>query len=247
LMLYNLPRQGLFDKMNFKKGIANENQNQKAGKVIQFQKPPGFLAELQRLQLADNEKFLIDKYIEILARLQNSGITIAAHVSRQYHELYRFSKNKQYAGVLFYYNGKNKFTRIAKSGNITTDDALYNEVYQLLEKELTIIFPEENNITGVANKPEKKFDFKNLPVELSNLYHELRDALLPFQIVVEDIVHNKYMEAYTFVRNNERADIKFYYDEKHLFTTVLPDEGNCNSQKLLADIEKTIDQIKNNI
>ena len=79
---------------------------------------------------------------------------------------------------------------------------------------------------------------------LEILFDKLVELTQPLNIQIINVEHFPYKERYFFKRGPEQAVLDFQYNAKAFFSTVMPLERECNSQKLLNQLEKIIQKLK---
>jgi hypothetical protein len=198
--------------------------------------------------LTGEKDFLIEKYHVILSQLKGSTIEVLSRKKLQFAEEYTFSKNNNNITLLFYYNGKDKFTRILEKNKLIKDEDFTSELTTLLSKAVTFVIEQDApavsmNIENTSIK-NIDIDFPEIYKPLKKLYSDLSELLNENEILITDIEHNNYLEKYHFARKKEKAVINFWYDGIMHFTSAIPQLQECNSNELLGEIAEALNGIK---
>lgn len=250
LFLFNVPNENQFSRLAYQRMFFDAPAAQTGAEktVSRFRLPDDYEERLRRFQLDDKPPFMKDKFSEILARLDGSGIEVAERISHQWQEVYVFRKAEQSAGLSFWYNGKSHFTRITNSANQTTDEGLFLELKALMEKPFVFHIVGEDIVPPKTPSNDMEAEAIVFPEEkkqLEILYQKLAPLLNAKGIRISSILHMDYLERYFFEKGAQKASINFWYDGKSWFTTAAPHLKECNSNELLNDLEECIHELNN--
>ena len=190
-----------------------------------------------------------EKFINILAISESEGFNLIERHPHSYREIYVFENNGKKAGIIFNYNGKCKFTKIGVAANHTTVPEFATEVKNKFENQVNIILEEshrdntvlEGTIIDFDSHVANLFEEKYAPYKV--LYIELKERLSVRKIEIENVIHKDYQEVYYLKRLDEIAVIQFYYDGLDRFTRAQPMLNKCNSNKLLSEINDSIQEL----
>lgn len=244
LYLYNLPRVGRFSLLEYHHRLL-ATPAAAVPQLVQYRPPADFPALLQQLNLSEAPPFLLQKLVEVLARLDGTGIAVNSRKAHNYQEVYTMSRDGKQASFAFHYNGRNQFTRTQVTG-AQNDRALAQEAlayltrpfnYQVLSAE------EEEGVTEQETEADGVIVFPADKQELAVLCQELSPLLKTVSAKVAAVLHHPYQEVYTIVRPGEAAVVKFYYDGRNRFTTAEPDLAG-SSNALLEDIHQALQTLK---
>lgn len=249
LYLFNIPKANQFSKFDYKHKLipVAPGAVPEMIKEILFQMPGNYTELMARYGLQNEDKFKQDKLIELLAVVSQENLQIVSRSFHDYQEIYCFEKDGKKAGLKFWYDGKNRFTKIEIANNLTTDVALGNELKDLFGQPVTIHLVEESpvpasSIEEIDLQTDRFFDAAHKSYEV--LYNELSDILSGKDISIVDIEHKQYQEVYHFKRNKEEATIQFYYDGIDRFTHAEPMLTKCNSNELLIELNAIMQELK---
>lgn len=250
--LFNVPSAGQFSKLIYQQEYLAEKSVKISVTTISrdFRLPENYLEMMSQFGLAEQKQFLIDKFIELLARLDTTTIRIIDIVHSQYQEIYQFSKDGLTAGVGFFYDSKERFGKVVLIPRLTTNEALYLEINSLVISPFSFRLMNSSAFKMDISQPTSVdedvivsfFDSKNKHLE--PLHNELSSLLNPINIEINDIIHKSYQERYYFTKESEKACIDFWYDHLGRFTYAKPFLADCNSNSLLDNIEHFIDILK---
>lgn len=248
LYLFNYKTSTPFTKLNpdftF---LPNDLAANTESDSISFHLPDDIDATMDALGLSGAENFLQEKFKEILARAHYFDYQVTARAPHAYQEKYTFQKSGQQATLVFWYNGKQQFSRITVLNTPNPNKAYQQQLLADFTTPAIIVFEEE-----VAGAPAKSIEeLEQLKAALFADEHQeleiLYDNLLPFldekQILVETIRRENYQEIYSFIRGKESAQVRFYYNIKNEFTHVQNLINQCNSNSLLKDLEEIVYKI----
>ena len=248
LYLFNVPKENQFSKLKYNHKLLETVP--KTIKEIRYILPHNIKEIHTSLNLEDAESFKQEKLIEVLAIAHSQNIEVIARNQHNYQEIYIFQLEEKRAGLIFWYNGSNKFTKIQIANNHTKDNDFAGEI--------KLKFEEQINISVVENRQKQKdevhsFEEQDLKSELlfddkykpyQTLYNELSVILSKKDIIIASIQHHLFQEVYRFEKDKEFVSIQFYYDGLDRFTHAEPLLKNCNSNELLTDINQAINELK---
>lgn len=245
--MFNVPEQSIFSKITFSPvditSLVKQDIHQD---LLIFELNSEILDAIENYKFNDTQKsFLKEKFIEVNARLSDTGIRIQSVIHRQYHEYYVFSKDEHSASFFLYYRNNGAFSTIQPDKPRCSNLAFQSQVLDLLEKPFnySVIEPEADTFNDdLIDHNKLEFD-ENKPW-LHELYLNLSSFLLLREIEIEKIEHQLFHERYFMSRNNEKACIDFWYDGTGSYTAVRPLANQCNSNKLIKDLEEIVDMLK---
>ena len=245
-LIYFNYKNSLYSKLKYQTELISDHnimtENEKIENKIELILTENHLNFIRKY-FSDEPAFLIEKYKILLAQLQDANIEINSRKKMQYAEEYTFSKNNKTMIVIFYYNGKNEFTRVIEKIINNQKNDFSEELIKLLHKsvEFTIAEDSPNNKTKTNEiTPLPLISFSEDLKPLEKLYSDLTEMLTDKEVLITNVEHSKYLEKYFFVRENEKAMIQFWYDGLMQYTTVKPHIPSCNSNILLDDISELI-------
>jgi hypothetical protein len=252
VFLFNVPSAGQFSKLIYQQDYLAEKSVKSPVLIISrdFYLPEKFSEMKSQFGFVDHKQFLIDKFVELLARLDGTNIRINNIDHSQYQEIYQFSNEGQTAGIGFFYDGKERFGKVALIPRLTTDEALYLEIISMVTSPFSFRLMNTSDLKSdisetasiVVNDFVSFFDSNNKHLE--PLHKELGSLLNPVGIDINDIIHKSYQERYYFTKESEKACIDFWYDQVGRFTYAKPFLADCNSNSLLDNIEYFIEILK---
>ena len=252
LYLFNLENENQFVKFNYNHQLlqTGTQSTPHSGNEITFTLPTDIAQLRNNFNLADEPKFKQDKFIEILAVADSLKIKVTARHVNNYQEIYVFSKGNKIAGLIFYYNGKEKFTRTLINHKYTTDAEtaaalleVFSSSFNITIKESEIEEREEVIVEQNAEFEEANFTGQYSPHKV--LFRELKSLLEKSAITIVKIEHGAYFELYQFERGSDSAVIQFYYDGKNRYKNASPMLNKCNSNTLLNELNTLLSQLKN--
>ncbi len=165
------------------------------------------------------DKFLFELYKYIYSILKSTDIKIENIKHYNYQEQYILKKDNSFFNISFYYNSKNKITKVN-----------FGEEKEL--KEILNMFKElENSVILLENNIE--FSDKNL----EDIYKKIKKELNNINIEIVDIKHFSYRERYLFTNKNEIAKIDIVYNSRYQIKSFSLIEG---SNKLYESILKKL-------
>lgn len=248
LYLFNYKATTPFSKLNPNFSfLTNDAASNTETKTISFRLPDEMDAILDAFKLSREDYFKQEKFKEILARAHYFNHQITARETHAFQEKYTFQKSNQQAVLVFWYNGKQQFTRITSLNTPNQNQEYKQQLLADFTKPATIVFED-----GMESYSTKSFDeleqfkaiyFPDNHQKLSILYDSLQALLEDKHISIETIHHKDYHEIYSFTRGKEKAKIQFYYNDLFEFTTALNIIVQCNSNALLKDLQEIIYQI----
>jgi tRNA A37 threonylcarbamoyladenosine biosynthesis protein TsaE len=249
LYLFNVPKENQFSNLKYNhKLLEDVVENGALTNEIRYTLPSNFKEIMLRFGIENTDNFKLEKLIEVLAISGVEEATVLSVIHNNFQEIYVFEKEGKKAGLSFWYNGNNKFTKIQIAANHTTDQNFSNELKLKFEEQTNIQVVEMNKTAEPAAVEEEDLKANNLFDErhkvYQTLYNELNNILAKSEIIIESIEHKQYQEFYTMKRNNEFAVVLFYYDGLDRFTHAEPQIRKCNSNKLLVEINDAIIELK---
>jgi tRNA A37 threonylcarbamoyladenosine biosynthesis protein TsaE len=155
--------------------------------------------------------------------LANQAIQINKLKSSSYQERYQFQAHNEFVEVNFYYNGKNKVTKIqcAQTGTFAT------KLQQLL-------FPLQGQVltanTQILGNP--RFNEQHL----KDFHQRLAEVYSDHQIKIADLHQFEFKQRYTLAKDQHTAVIDFYYNKKKQFKKVLPQLNQSSCKHFLEDV-----------
>lgn len=252
LYLFNLVNENQFIKFNYvHQTLQNEGRGTThSGSEIFFTLPSDIAQLKNEFNLTDEPKFKQDKLIEILAVANFLNLKVTARHVNNYQEIYVFLKEEKTAGLIFYYNGKEKFTRVLITNKYTTDQETAAVLLKAFSNSFSINIVENETkeqekfiISQNVNFEEDSFVGQYIPHRV--LYRELKSLLESSAIAIVKIEHGAYFELYHFERGSDRAVIQFYYDGKNRYKNASPMLSKCNSNPLLNELNTLLSRLKN--
>lgn len=200
--------------------------------------------ELTKLGLTKENLPVQDHFVKIMHLLGGHGIKITSWEKVGYEVRYSFEQDGKHAAVKTWLDGndnfKGKFMEITKG---TTSKELLNKVEGLIS-----VLPNISVQRTIAETILDKIEFdaqveEKLPFT-KNLFDDLYEISKEFGITIQHIDHQHYKERYVFVRNSEKAEIDFEYNQKGFFGRVVPLLKKCNSNTLISDIKSAVQKLK---
>lgn len=200
--------------------------------------------ELTKLGLTKENLPVQDHFVKIMHLLGGHGIKITSWEKVGYEVRYSFEQDGKHAAVKTWLDGndnfKGKFMEITKG---TTSKELLNKVEGLIS-----VLPNISVQRTIAETILDKIEFdaqveEKLPFT-KNLFDDLYEISKEFGITIQHIDHQHYKERYVFVRNSEKAEIDFEYNQKGFFGRVVPLSKKCNSNTLISDIKSAVQKLK---
>lgn len=244
LYLFNIPRQNQFSKLKYNHILLNNVQGRgKDIREIRYTLPVDFKQIQTRFYLENGENFKQEKLIEVLAIAHSENMDVIGRNSHNNQEVYFFQSGDKKAGMIFWYNGDNKFTKTQISNQHTNDLAFAADLKSIFDQPLNVILTEITNPNKEAIieqdwKTDLLFDEKHKAQQL--LYTEINAILGEKGIEIEKVEHLQYQEIYRLKRGKEVAAIQFYYDGLDRFTGAQPLINQCNSNDLLNAVNEGI-------
>jgi hypothetical protein len=197
---------------------------------------------IESLGLNDMAWFQQNKSVEIDHLLSQRYIQIARRQGKPYQEVYTFKRGEQKAKVIFFYNGKNEFTRMQLVPSGTNSEDFYKEIYETLNQNVEVEILKEadydtkvNNFGYIPNFPDGK-------PWLQHFYNQLAPLCREKNIRIKNLEHHNYRERYVFEQNGGQATLDFVYNGKGFFTRV--EERQHTSADLIIELNEIIQSIK---
>jgi hypothetical protein len=194
--------------------------------------------------LGEAHRFLQHKFIELHHLLSERFIAISRYDAKQYQEFYSFSRDNKRANLIFFYNGKDQFTRFGLVGNQNSEE-LYNEIVNVLnEKRRFEIrfsdFEQKVPVFPIVPLEQKEFAFEKVFLQI--IFESIKPLVKNKMIYIEDIEHLQYRERYHFKRGKSLAIIDFIYDSEGFFTSA--EERKSNNCELMIDLYEVVKSLK---
>lgn len=250
LYIFNYNTTSPFSKLEINFTTISQDLPLIRNETIFFKLDHEFEEMKARFLPGGEEYFLQEKFKEIAAVASHYEYKIIAHNRYNYQEQFTFAKDGFKGTLIFWYNGKKKFTRVTIFNTPANDVTFCNKLLDDFTHPVNIIF-EEQGVPGITpssmedDMAQKEILFPEEKEFLSVLYENIKDGLLEKSIYISQIDHGQFHEIYTFHRGQEKAKISFYYNGKQLFTDVSNLIKDCNSNNLLKDIENILIELKN--
>jgi hypothetical protein len=137
--------------------------------------------------------------------------------------------------VLFkiYYNGKYVVSNIQKpTFTYSWIELLFNTLQSVVNK--TIVLDKDTD----ESLPQKEFEFSEQ--FLQDFHSHVVSIIQTENIVVENVIQNKWMQKYIFKQGSFVAEIDFYYNGKKQFSSIEPQPNRSTSIELLNRINELI-------
>ncbi len=201
-----------------------------------------FEQRLEQFGLDKATHFQQEKFKDVMARAEHFGYEVLARNAHNYQEQYTFEKDGERGTLVFWYGGKNKFTRTTIFNSPQNDMTFCNQLLQQFTQPINILYeeqgiPEKASQSLKEDMKEKEILFPERMEFLSVLYDNLKDTVGKKDIQITDLQHDLFNEIYSFQRAEEKAAVKCYYNGEKMFTSVINLNNKCNSSPLLKDIE----------
>lgn len=184
----------------------------------------------------DNE-FQRNLHFSILEQINELDVCIEDILHKQFCEHYLFSQNSQKTRILFYYNSKNRVTKLMPNEESDFSKSLLEKLKCILNREIEV---NDKILSPIKSKLE--FDF---PIEfpfLKELYSNICSKFLMENIVISNIKHLQWRERYNFNKENLKAVVDFTYNKKGEFS-FLPINHKSNSDELLEKIIQLLEKL----
>ncbi|KAA6351902.1 ATP-dependent RecD-like DNA helicase [termite gut metagenome] len=160
--------------------------------------------------------------------IKDEEVEIKTIKHNQYCEDYTFSKANEDILFKIYYNAKYQISNIQKPVSASEWVNLLNETLKTIEKK-TIILDSAPDI-----QVQKEFEF--LEPFLQDFFNHVHSIVQDEGIVIEDIIHNQWLQKYVFRQGSFVAEIDFYYNGKKQFSRIVPQVPKSTSIELLNKI-----------
>ncbi len=254
LVLFNMPSASLFKKLEYRDdrlvvpAVPVGKTGQPAEKIA-LRLPANYQEQIENW-FKDTPPFLIEKYHILLAQVQDTGIVITGRKKISFAEEYIFTQENKQATLTFYYNGKNQFTRILATGGKPQHPDLLQQVLTITERAVDFMLQSNElkpmlNTIEIIDEAEETVDFI-FPEKLQQfkpLFIGLKELLQNKKITIKNIEHKGYVERYFFTRGDQKAMVQFWYDGLDQFTVAAPHLPVCNSNELLEDIARAMNEL----
>lgn len=255
LYVFNVPVKHQFSGLKYTHLLIQEKEQTPQGnQPVVVTDNNGYLAILEKFNLGETPKFRNDKLFELWAIASHNGYEILKHTKENWCDIYGFAKDGNSAGLKFWFNGKNQFTRIEIFMPWTNNNEMAGTLSKLFGKPANIqiigeVEATSSNDNEIDTEVNSEDSFDNFfEVDHTSHLKPLCNALLPGLtergIGIKNIVHEGYLEKYYFVRKTENALIRFWYNNNFSFTRAMPDLQKCNSNALLNDLNEIINHLK---
>jgi DNA polymerase III delta prime subunit len=188
--------------------------------------------------------FIQHKFVELHHLLSDRFIEVSRYDAKQYQEFYSFSRDDKKVNLIFFYNGKEQFTRFNLVGNQNSEE-LYNEINNVLNQnrrfEIKFIdFQKENPVSPIAQIEQKEFAFEKEFLQI--IFESIKPLVNNKMIYVDDIEHLQYRERYHFKRGRSLAIIDFIYDSDGFFTSA--EERKSSNCDMMIDLYEVVKSLK---
>lgn len=254
LYVFNVPVKNQFSGLKYTHQLLPEDKHIAEGnQSIVITDNKGYLDILEKFNLCGALKFRNDKLFEIWAVASHNLYEITRYTKETWCDIYGFARDGNTAGLKFWFNGKNQFTRIEIFMPWTSSSEMAGSLLNLLGNPAHIqVIGEvagtdsddtETDIEAIGETDCDHFFDGEHGNHLKPLCNALLSGLTERSISIKNIVHDGYLEKYYFVRNAENALIKFWYNGNYSFTRAMPDLQKCNSNALLNDLNEIISQL----
>ena len=255
LTIFNLPSISLFRHLAYRDdriviGFEPSNKIEQLAEKLMLRLPLAYEQQIDTW-FVNTLPFIIEKYQILLAQLQEAEIQITGRISRSFAEEYYFAQGNQQAIITYYYNGKNKFTRVLATPGKAQNTDLLERVITLTGIPIDFLIESKNNpivevaaeiIIADAEDAATNF-FTEKHKHLQPLYASINELLKEKEITIQQIEHKEYLERYFISRGTQNAMIQFWYNGQNEFTTAAPHLPSCNSNELLEDIANMMNEI----
>lgn len=201
-----------------KKRLFHYNLNTKIDESLQ--------SEIRAFEFSQEKPLLVAFYHNVKLNLSTLGIQIKNVSHKPYQEHYEFARNGDSAIVKFYYNGQFKFTAYSI---INTSTKEFSE--SIIEKLYSVADQEEIKEIQLTSK---QF--------LTDLFERLSEKLETTGIKISHVESKSYLELYTFIKEQEKVNMNFWYDGEGFFTTVMCQSSN--SPLLVEKLMNIVNQLK---
>lgn len=195
--------------------------------------------DLKSKHLYEAPVFIQDLYIKIRHAVRAQYIEIIERTKAQNQEAYTFKRENDICTIIFWYNGKNEWTKTQRSTKRPGSDTFFEILFDLINSSKNIHVKRDTTET-ILSKIEFDHKLEEEKPFLNNLFTDLSSSCKSIEIKIEEIEHQQNHERYLFVRNSEKAVIDFYYNDGGFFTSVYPLPAKCNSKELLDDIQSIL-------
>jgi tRNA A37 threonylcarbamoyladenosine biosynthesis protein TsaE len=241
LYYFNFTRESQFSRMVYSDLKLNESVEEDARLMFEITDDVKIL--VSKLGLDGVEPFIKQRFIEILAIARNQGVDVTIRESHTYQEIYTFKKEEQIAKLQFWYDGKNRFTKIGVVVENGLSEELGNRLRELFDKPFSITIQEAHSdyhVEEFLNEDSPETLFPVGKDATRNLYDQLYPRISKMHIGIIQVKHGEYHDFYSLKRGSESAIIQFYYDGLNRYTKSQPVISQCNSNKLLEDVAACI-------
>ena len=160
-------------------------------------------------------------------------ILISSIVHHQYQELYEFNNNVSNAKISIFYDSNGNITNI-----LPKDKTELSKI--LLEKMLQI--DKENIDSKYSNIDESLFEGIDFLLEF---YESIKNIFENINIFITKIENIQYGQRYTFVRDNEYAEIIVWYNSKCRITRIQPVKQHPKNSTIGNDIFSVFSELSN--
>ena len=199
---------------------------------------------LQQFNLNDASISLQNHFLKLNHFTCKHHIEIVNWKRLGYEIRYSFKRENDTAAVKFWVNKHDKFkTTFQKLPAETNSNALYEEIIKLIENPTRIIVA-RNTSEKILNKIEFDLEIEEEKPFLRTLFDALKEKLILKSIEINNVIHEKYRERYTFSRMQESAIVDFIYNDAGFFGRIEPREKYCNCDQLLEDIKSAVKNLQ---
>lgn len=179
--------------------------------------------------IPSSNHFLFSILTSVKECISNFDISITDIQHNQYQEIYSFRQEDNFARINLSYNKKNKVTKI-----------FCPETNELSENLLETLKPLQNRIFKSNTSSIEKDDFDFSEPFLCQFHERIMGICKRQGINVAEVKSQQFFQRYTFTRHNDVAVFNFYYNGKNQFTKCIPQYNDCNSEKLISDLNEIV-------
>lgn len=202
------------------------------------------LQELSALKLLEQPIQFQDHFIKVRQAVSKQHIKIVGWEKFYFEIRYSFTREQDRAVFRTYVNGQNEFRNpFVSMPNRSSNSSFNNSLAEILNH-LPNVSIKRDTVETISSQIQCDFEFKEEFPFTRNLFDDLVVLFQETDIKIDDIKHLQYKERYTFKRNNETAVVDFEYKMNGFFGRVVPIPNMTNSKSLLSNIQKTIQNFK---
>lgn len=204
LYAINSPNFGKFTELKFSQvgNIGNLPSNS-----IDFNRIP-----LSPFHKESDHKGKSLKYWQVAEKLENTEFEILSVVTFGFLEKYTIRKGELLFIIEASHKGSGHFIDLFKVKTIGIPDDVRLEIEAIFNSR-------SNTFFTLDYKPSKAF--------LSKMYSRIQSICLDLDILITNVVEDKYFVNYYFVTDSICSYIQFYFGDNGCFTTAMPKTFNC--------------------